>query len=288
MPELNHKTILHAPVLAELPRTEWTIFVDGEGPNWVSTDERGAWLLQQLGDAPTDFSTLVGRYAARWAADSGKAWVHAHAFISDALRHGILSLEPVRRQPYEGRARYLDTVRLRECWLHTNNSCNLSCAHCLVNSSPQGEPGLSTAFWRTIIDQAVALGVERFYITGGEPFVRQDLPELIQRITKTHHIEVVVLTNATLFAGPRKALLDALDREQVKFQVSVDGSTPDINDPIRGRGSFAATVDGLKELARLKNLRSLELSFTNVTDAGLKELRVALPKCSISKFGEGH
>jgi len=269
MPELNHQTVLYVPPLTLMARNDWTIFVDGEAPNWVSTDERGAWLLQELMKAAIDFSTLVSRYAARFGVDGGKAWVHVHSFVSDALRHNIVSLAPVDRPPYLGRSAYVSTNRLREFWLHTNNSCNLSCAHCLVSSSPKGERGLPTATWRELISQAVGLGAERCYITGGEPFVRADLPELIQLITRTHKIELIILTNATLFFGARKDLLDQFDRARVKFQVSMDGSTPRINDPIRGAGSFEATVEGLRELSH----RGFEVTLTTVaTGANLDDL----------------
>ena len=41
------------------------------------------------------------------------------------------------------------------------------------------------------------------------------------------------------------------------------------------------TDEGLKELTSLKYLTSLDLRLTNVTDAGVKELQKALPKCKI-------
>ncbi|MBI2495087.1 MAG: methyltransferase domain-containing protein, partial [Candidatus Omnitrophica bacterium] len=159
-----------------------------------------------------------------------------------------------------GRSRHLGLSRLRECWLHTNNSCNLTCSHCLVNSSPRGEPGLSSAAWRSLIDQAAALGVDRFYITGGEPFVRADMPELIRHIIESHQTELILLTNATLFRGSRAEALDRFDRSRVKFQVSLDGSAPAVNDPIRGAGSFEATVAGLAQLIR----RGFDVTITTV------------------------
>ena len=45
------------------------------------------------------------------------------------------------------------------------------------------------------------------------------------------------------------------------------------------------TDAGLKELTALKNLAALILSDTQVTDAGVKELQKALPKCTI-RFGK--
>ena len=269
MPELNEKTLLHVPPLTTIPCEAWTLLIDGDAPNWVSTDARGAWVFRELVESSLSFATLVERYAAHHHLETGKAWVHMHAFVSEAIRHGLVSFSPFGERSYLGRAHYLNVSRLRECWLHTNNSCNLSCAHCLVSSSPKGEQGLPTAAWRSLIEQAVGLGVDRFYITGGEPFVRSDLPELIECITRTHKTELIILTNATLFAGPRKALLDQFDREKLKFQVSVDGSTPQINDPIRGSGSFNAAVEGMKELRSC----GFEVTITTVaTGANLDDL----------------
>jgi len=269
MPELNHQSILYAPSLTEIPRGHWTLFVDAASPNWVTTDERGAWILRTTTESPLAFSQVVARYGGQQQLESGKAWMHVQAFVSEALRHGILSLRPVEPAPYLGRAHYVHASRLREMWLHTNNSCNLSCGHCLVSSSPRGDTGLPTAAWRGLIEQAVALGVDRFYMTGGEPFVRADLPELIRLITETHGIELIILTNATLFVGPRRAFLDAFDRAKVKFQVSIDGSTPAINDPIRGAGSLKAAIEGLRELSR----RGFDVTITTVaTSSNLDDL----------------
>ncbi|MBI3312556.1 MAG: methyltransferase domain-containing protein [Candidatus Omnitrophica bacterium] len=225
--------------------------------------------MSAVEERPARVSELVSRYGKQFQLESGKSWLHVHAFVGEALRHGILWLAPVERLPYQGRSAHLRLSRLREAWLHTNNSCNLACGHCLVSSSPKGEPGLPTATWRRLIEELVALGIDRCYMTGGEPFVRPDLPELIRLITETHGIELIILTNATLFAGPRKALLDGLDRTKVRFQVSLDGSTSAINDPIRGKGSFAAALTGLKELAR----RGFDVTLTTVvTGANLADL----------------
>ena len=73
MPELNHQTTLYTPSVSVMPRAGWTVFVDGEAPNWISTDERGAWLIQRLAEAPVSFSHLVSRYGSHFNMESGKA-----------------------------------------------------------------------------------------------------------------------------------------------------------------------------------------------------------------------
>ena len=47
---------------------------------------------------------------------------------------------------------------------------------------------------------------------------------------------------------------------------------------------MTSTADaGLKELKDFKQLTSLDISFTGVTDAGVKELQAALPHCKIHR-----
>jgi radical SAM protein with 4Fe4S-binding SPASM domain len=100
-----------------------------------------------------------------------------------------------------------------------------------------------------LIDEAAALGVGRFYFTGGEPFLRRDLFELIERVTKRHGRELRILTNGLLFRG---AVLEALKRQDPKLlslQVSLDGATPETNDRLRGEGSFDGAIAGIRTLA---------------------------------------
>jgi MoaA/NifB/PqqE/SkfB family radical SAM enzyme/SAM-dependent methyltransferase len=103
-----------------------------------------------------------------------------------------------------------------------------------------------------VIDQAAELGAERFFFTGGEPFLRADLRALVERVTVLHGRELVILTNATLFDRPAlRELLASFDRAKVRFQVSLDGAAAEDSDPIRGAGSFDKASAGLVRLAEM-------------------------------------
>jgi 7,8-dihydro-6-hydroxymethylpterin dimethyltransferase len=115
----------------------------------------------------------------------------------------------------------------------------------------------------------VALGLERLFITGGEPFLRRDLFDLLRHATEEHGLEAIVLTNATVWSTRIRQGLAALDRERVKFQVSIDGARPETNDPILGQGTFDKALAGAAELAGL----GFEVSLTTVTtEENLQEL----------------
>ncbi len=269
MPHLPEGSVLHAPAsLFAFREGDLEFFLDEGRPHWVAADARGAAILEAI-DGRATFGELVTGYAARGGLEAGKAWLHVHDFVQDGLRSGFLSFAPQPEPRYGGRREFGVPSALRELWLHTNNSCNLACTHCLVRSGPGETPGLPTREWMRVIAEALAAGVERFYVTGGEPFLREDLPELARLITEDGGRELIVLTNATLFDGPRGAVLDALSRERVRLQVSLDGARPSTNDPIRGTGTFVRTLAGIRALTA----RGFQVSLTTVvTRENLPEL----------------
>ncbi|HUP63232.1 MAG TPA: methyltransferase domain-containing protein [Thermoanaerobaculia bacterium] len=270
MNTLAERTPLHVPDLHLFQESGITFAVDPTAPNWVALEERGASLLDEIRRSPgIAFGALVARYASDHQLEAGKAWLHVHDFLAALARASMLFDAPVERPLYPGRAALVQPNGLRELWLQINNACNLTCSHCLVSSGPSGIPGMKPEEIVATIDAAAALGVERVYITGGEPFLRKDLFDLARHITETHGCELIVLTNATLFAGRVREQLQSLSREKVKFQVSIDGARPETNDPVRGAGTFHRALDGAAILAEL----GFDVSLTTVTtEENLHEL----------------
>ncbi len=276
---LNDFAILYKPALYSFHQDRLFFFIDPEAPNWIATDSRGESLLNLI-DGQRSLGEIRRLYTTLHHLDLGKGWRDVQSFIREGIRKGILSEKPIVYPPYKGRADHLKLTHLREFWVHLLDTCNLSCTHCLVSSHPQGDKGLDTRFYLRLIDEAFDLGARRFYFTGGEPFVRSDIFQLIRHITEEKQAELIILTNATLFEGERLNELKSLNRERLKFQVSLDGTCAEVNDPIRGRGVFQKASEGLIRLNQLK----FETSLTAVvTRANLKDLE-AFPRLA-SKLG---
>jgi AdoMet-dependent heme synthase len=144
----------------------------------------------------------------------------------------------------------LDTV-----WFQVAGTlCNLSCGHCFISCSPtrHAHEIMTRAQVRPYLDEAASLGVNDFYFTGGEPFLNRELSEILEDTLRIG--PATVLTNATLITKARADELERLEaqsRYSLEMRVSVDGLTPETNDPIRGEGSFEAALLGLRELARV-------------------------------------
>jgi radical SAM protein with 4Fe4S-binding SPASM domain len=265
---IDDQTVLRAPATVVERTAGGAIAIDPASPNWIATDERGLRILRHL-DGRTPLRDVVRAYAAETGLDLGRAWLHVDTFAREALRQQFISTDGAVPVPYLGRATYLRIDRLREFWIQVNDFCNLACEHCLVSSGPELGQGLPGPVLQDAIDQAAALGVERFYLTGGEPLARADAVGLIDHIVRTRERELVIMTNGTILKGDRLRALSALPPDRLRVQISLDGASPEVNDPIRGAGTFDRIVAGIRTAAGagLRTTITMVLLRHNLADA---------------------
>ena len=165
-------------------------------------------------------------------------------------------------------------------WLYTNFDCNLHCDYCCVRSSPtvpRRELGLARV--QRIAREAMALGVKEIFVTGGEPFLLEDIGEIL--ISCAAAAPTTVLTNGMLFTGRRAESLRALPRDRVVLQISLDSATPERHDFHRGLGTWARTREGIQR-ARAEGFR-VRLAATVSTDAEAEEFRQFLNEEKIAE-----
>ncbi|MCZ8378936.1 mycofactocin radical SAM maturase [Mycobacterium sp. CPCC 205372] len=124
-------------------------------------------------------------------------------------------------------------------------ACNLACVHCLSSSGKRDPRELSTRQCMDIIDELERMQVFYVNIGGGEPTVRPDFWELVDYAT-AHHVGVKFSTNGVRITPEVAAKLAASD--YVDVQISLDGATAEVNDAVRGKGSFAMAVRALENL----------------------------------------
>ena len=297
---IDDSTVLFAPNFSIMGVPSGLLALDSQSPNWIVSDERGLWLLKQC-DGKRPFKQIVKDYASKSGLDSTLAWLQVETFTRDALRQGFLSINDTISNQYLGRQAYLSLDRLDELWIQVNDFCNLECEHCLVSSGPTLTQGLDIALLFNAIDQAVELGVQRFFFTGGEPLARPDIQQLCSHVIGNHRCELVILTNGTLLKGNRLTELAELRpavqqisssnelNPGVKLQISLDGSTAEINDPIRGNGSYSRIVDGLTAAVAVglqptltttilrHNLDDLEQLIHLASNLGITNVHLLLP-----------
>ena len=125
-------------------------------------------------------------------------------------------------------------------------ACNLACVHCLSSSGKRDPRELSTAQCKAIIDELERMQVFYVNIGGGEPTVRPDFWELVDYATE-HHVGVKFSTNGVRITAEVAERLAASD--YVDVQISLDGATAEVNDAVRGAGSFEMAIRALENLA---------------------------------------
>src|SRR5215475_8499224 len=125
-------------------------------------------------------------------------------------------------------------------------ACNLACVHCLSSSGRSDPRELSTQQCKAVIDELESMQVFYVNIGGGEPTVRHDFWDLVDYAT-VHHVGVKFSTNGVRITPEVADRLAASD--YVDVQVSLDGATAEVNDALRGRGSFAVAIRALENLA---------------------------------------
>src|SRR5437763_4179930 len=164
-------------------------------------------------------------------------------------------------------------------WLYTNFDCNLHCDYCCVRSSPTAprrELGLGRV--QRIAREAAELGVQEIFVTGGEPFLLEDIGEIL--VSCAAAVPTTVLTNGMLFTGRRIESLLVLPRDRITLQISLDSATPERHDLRRGPGTWARTREGIQR-ARAQGFR-VRLAATVSTHQEAEEFRQFLDHESIA------
>ena len=148
--------------------------------------------------------------------------------------------------------------------------CNLHCVHCLSDAGAPADNELTHGECRTLVDQLTSLRVFQVNIGGGEPFIRPDFPDLL---TYCHEKGLVtcVSTNGMLIDDRLSRRLSRL--KMLYLQISLDGATADVNDPIRGKGTYKKILEAADCLARHGVKFSLNTVLTRTNYKQLDDLR---------------
>jgi mycofactocin biosynthetic radical S-adenosylmethionine protein MftC len=125
-------------------------------------------------------------------------------------------------------------------------ACNLSCVHCLSSSGRRDPRELTTAECQAVIDELQRMQVFYVNIGGGEPTVRPDFWALLDYAT-SHDVGVKFSTNGVKITPAIARQLAASD--YVDVQISLDGATAEVNDAVRGPGSYDTALRAMRNLA---------------------------------------
>ena len=148
--------------------------------------------------------------------------------------------------------------------------CNLSCIHCLSSSSVASPGELDMEECIAVVGQLAALKVFEINFGGGEPLLKSFFIPLLHYI-HTKGIVTCISTNGTVLSD--EAVACFAGNPLVNIQVSLDGATPEVNDKIRGQGTFHRIIKGIELLAKKDVTLSINTVVTSINFGQLGQLK---------------
>jgi radical SAM protein with 4Fe4S-binding SPASM domain len=138
--------------------------------------------------------------------------------------------------------------------INLTHTCNLRCVHCYI-----GEPSdrnkmrsqeMDTCMIHSIVDEITNAGCLELLITGGEPLMRNDFPEIYRHV-KQNGVLPIVFSNGTLIDEQIIDLFEELPPQTI--EISLYGATADTYERITGiKGSYQQCLSGIEKLIKRK------------------------------------
>jgi len=128
--------------------------------------------------------------------------------------------------------------------------CNNDCAHC-YNARARNHPELTTQDWKNILENVWKARIPHVVFTGGEPTLRDDLPELVAYADSLGMV-TGLNTNGIRLADP-----DFLDRLVAAgldhVQITIESHNPTVHDAmVRHKGAWEKTLRGIRNVVNSK------------------------------------
>lgn len=163
--------------------------------------------------------------------------------------------------------------RIKSMRISITDKCNFRCTYCMP---AEGLPWLKKAEILSyeeierIVRVAVSIGIEQIRLTGGEPLVRRDVPDLVRslhRIEGLHSLSIT--TNGILLKQQASALAEAgLSR----INVSMDSLVREKFAKLARRDQLARVLEGLEELEKYPSIHPIKVNAVAIRDFSEEEV----------------
>ncbi len=141
--------------------------------------------------------------------------------------------------------------RLETLQVNLGYKCNQSCLHCHVNAGPTRTEAMSAEVVADVLAVIALASVKTLDVTGGAPELHPEFRNLVARARELG-ARVIDRCNLTVLLEPGQADLAAfLAAHQVEVTASLPCYTEELVDRQRGKGVYAKSIEGLKQLNAL-------------------------------------
>lgn len=173
-----------------------------------------------------------------------------------------------------------ENINLIAVYFEITSSCNLNCKHCYNKKASKIEYTKDEIF--RIINQIEKLNCKKIIISGGETFCSPYIWDIIE-YCDLKKINLIIATNGILLT---ESVVNKLQNyKSYKLQISLDGTSEEENDNIRGKNSYKSVIEVLKRLKKNnipvfigyvllnENSNHLEAFIRTMDNLGVKEIQ---------------
>lgn len=154
------------------------------------------------------------------------------------------------------RSRNKDSFIPKQVIIEPTYKCNLNCPMCYAKKN---EKVIDVDLFEQIVDQSIALGINRFALMGGEPATKDLINKFLPIIKKNKKSFFTFCTNATQLS--KEVTLQFKGMNNVSFLISLDGPK-NITDQLRGKGTYSIVMNNLKRMAKEKLDVAISMTLT--------------------------
>jgi cyclic pyranopterin phosphate synthase len=151
--------------------------------------------------------------------------------------------------------------RIKSMRISITDKCNFRCTYCMP---AEGLPWLKKAEILSyeeierVARVAVSIGIEQIRLTGGEPLVRRDVPELVRMLRQIEGLHSLsITTNGVLLKHQARALAEA---GLTRINVSLDTLLREKFTQLTRRDQFDHVLEGLEELERYPAIHPIKIN----------------------------
>lgn len=232
------------------------LYINYETTDWLRTDAAGEWIIEQC-DGTRRLIDIFKEKAENDGFDTNAVISMLSPFIETCISKKILVDEKNDGLETEELYTKINFEYPGDIWIHVSDKCNLQCPFCYSNSTSKENFSIDVDKVLKFLEGVPEEKRVGIIISGGEPFLFEELPRLVQGIKELKYSHIVVITNGTTGEEMYADVIPYINT----LQISLDGTTADIHDVTRGKGSFEKVCRKL-ELAREYNIKKIVCSFT--------------------------
>jgi len=214
-------------------------------------------------------------------------------FRRPTVNNGEKNKQPVYKEAPPTSGLLVDSYgrRIKSMRISITDKCNFRCTYCMP---AEGLPWLKKAEILSyeeierVARVAVNLGIEQIRLTGGEPLVRRDVPELVRQLRQIEGLcSLSITTNGILLKQQARALAEAgLNR----INVSVDSLVREKFAKLTRRDQLERVLEGLEEVEKYPSIHPIKVNAVAIRDYSEEEaldfVRLARRKAYVMRWIE--